>query len=678
MKKGRIKLNGSEVPLFSANTVIVGAGAAGMNAAVHLAEFWAGKGISDPAERLAVVTRGLPLGASRMSGSDKQTYYKMGTSPTTADTAVEFARTLTAAGCCHGDTALVEGLCSLREFHHLVQAGVPFPHDAAGAFVGYKTDHDPAERATSAGPKTSRFMTECLQRQAERHGVKIFDGFEPVELMTAGGRIAAMICIDRARLDGPLRGLTVFVADNWILAAGGPGEIYATTVYPPGQIGLHGLAFRAGLVGVNLTESQYGLASTKFRWNVSGTYMQVVPRIFSTDAAGRDQREFLTEYFQATAEMAGNIFLKGYQWPFDAQRISGRQSSLIDMAVHQETVVRGRRVWMDFLRNPVGRAGWGEFKIAELVPEARGYLEKTGATQPAPIQRLEHMNRPAIDIYAENGIDLRREPLEIAVCAQHHNGGFAVNKWWESSLPHTFVIGEMAGTHGVKRPGGSALNAGQVGGLRAAQYIANACSSEPPDVASRRREIKKALQAVRDRLEGIAESKSDTTPETAMAEIRTRMTRHAAHLRSQRGVEKALNEAVAECGRLEREGLKAESPGEVLQALQVQQQCLTHAAMLFAIREMLARGAGSRGSHCVLSDAGEQMHPALIDPDTGKPYCVKAENESLRDHILAVRYSPARECLFESADERPRPVPRREVAFETAWREFREGKVFEP
>ena len=32
-------------------------------------------------------------------------------------------------------------------------------------------------------------------------------------------------------------------------------------------------------------------------------------------------------------------------------------------------------------------------------------------------------------------------------------------------------MGECAGTHGIARPGGSALNAGQVGSLRAAQYI---------------------------------------------------------------------------------------------------------------------------------------------------------------------------------------------------------------
>jgi succinate dehydrogenase/fumarate reductase flavoprotein subunit len=34
-----------------------------------------------------------------------------------------------------------------------------------------------------------------------------------------------------------------------------------------------------------------------------------------------------------------------------------------------------------------------------------------------------------------------------------------------------FAVGECAGTHGIARPGGSALNAGQVGSLRAAQYI---------------------------------------------------------------------------------------------------------------------------------------------------------------------------------------------------------------
>jgi len=675
MTSSILQVGDRQVPVHAANTIVVGAGAAGMNAAVHLVRFRRDRGADDAGAAVAVVTRGVGLGASRMSGSDKQTYYKMGTSPRTADTAVDFARTLTAGGACHGDTALIEGLCSLREFYHLVQAGVPFPHDPLGAFIGYKTDHDPAERATSAGPKTSRFMSECLQRQLDGWGVRIFDGFEAVDFVRAHGRIVALICLDRSRPTAPARGLTVFLAENWVLAAGGPGGLYAATVYPPGQIGLHAAALRAGLTAVNLTEWQYGLASTRFRWNVSGTYMQAVPRILSTDADGRsDESDFLTDYFDGTAAMAGNIFLKGYQWPFDALRATGGGSSLIDMAVHQETVVRGRRVWMDFRRNPSGKAGWQPFAVEKLPEEARAYLARAGATQALPIERLAHMNPPAIDIYAEHGIDLTAEPLEIAVCAQHHNGGFAVNGWWESSVPGTFVIGEMAGTHGVRRPGGAALNAGQVGGLRAAEYIAHA---RPDDVPTAGEAVAAGAAAATDRLDRLCRADAPTTPTEAVRELRERMTRFAAHLRSRGTVDRALQAGLRQYRRIQAEGLKVASPAESAGAVHAEQQCLTHVAVLFAIREMLARGAGSRGSHCVLDDGGEPMHPLLVDPDTGRPYRFARENESLRDHILAVRHDPGAEELFRAADETPRPIPDRDVAFETAWTAFREGRIYD-
>jgi len=419
------------VTFHSYNTIIVGSGAAGMNCAVHLCEFMKGKGVENPAERIAVVTAGLGLGASRMSGSDKQTYYKMGTSPDVADSAEEFAKSLTAAGCCHGDSALAEGIGSLREFYHLVQAGVPFPTDSIGTFIGYKTDHDPYERATSAGPKTSRFMSECLQKQLEQYNVKIHDAQEAAHLLTVGSgeskRIAGIVTVDKKSINDTNLAINVFLAANMILAAGGPGELFKTTVYPKAQLGIHGLAFRAGLIGANITESQFGLASIKFRWNVSGTYMQALPRLFSTDADGKDEKEFLTNFFPTMSKMATDIFLKGYQWPFDPQRIENLQSSLIDILVFNETQ-KGRRVFMDFLHNPVGNDSMDKFDIDALEPEAKEYLQKAGALQKTPIERLAHMNTPAIEIYEENGIDLYTEPLEIAVCAQHNNGGFAVDK----------------------------------------------------------------------------------------------------------------------------------------------------------------------------------------------------------------------------------------------------------
>jgi succinate dehydrogenase/fumarate reductase flavoprotein subunit len=637
--------------------------------------------VADAAKKLVVVTGGLSLGASRMSGSDKQTYYKMGTSPRVPDAAAEFAKSLTGFGCCHGDNALAEGIGSLRGFYHLVEVGVPFPHDPWGAFIGYKTDHDPYERATSAGPKTSRFMSQCLEAKARRLGVTIIDKHPVVRFLAEGAgekrRIRAAVCIDRARAKGEDAGLAVFVAENFVLAAGGPGEVYKTTVYPRGQYGLHAPALEAGLEAVNLTESQYGLASTKFRWNVSGTYMQVVPRIYSTDADGGDEREFLTDYFPDMATMATNIFLKGYQWPFDAQRITNFQSTLVDMAVHVETVVRGRRVWMDFLKNPVGAAGWAKFKITDMRPEAVDYLQKTGALQALPIARLQHMNPPAIEIYSENGIDLTKEPLEIAVCAQHQNGGFAINKWWESTVPHTFVIGEMAGTHGVKRPGGSALNAGQVGASRTAEYITHVYGADEPDAATAKTIAKAAL--AEEGLEKTLLERRMTATVTAvevLAEIGERMTRYGAHLRSRDGASKALSAAKAQYAQLYREGVKFSKMADLPAAVIAAQQCLLQVALLKAICAMFDRGAGSRGSHCILDPQGTAMHPKLIDPETGRPYCFKPENEALRNEIVQLAFNPASPDLFDYTIVPPRPVPERNIAFEPAWTEFRDKAIY--
>ena len=713
------------------NTVIVGSGAAGMNCAVHLYEFMRQKGFSqkESAERIVVVTRGLALGASRMSGSDKQTYNKMGTSPDVPDSAEDFAGTLTAAGCCHGDLAIAEAIGSLREFYHLVQAGVPFPTDSMGSFVGYKTDHDPPLgvpsgtfesptggpshpwredgqcRATSAGPKTSKFMSECLQRQLEitgmagaRYGVEIADNQEVAHLLTIGcgqsRRIAGVVTVDRKSLYRVRLRVNVYLGANIVLAAGGPGELYETSVYPKGQVGIHGLAFKAGLVGENLTESQFGLASTKFRWNVSGTYMQAIPRIFSTsargrlapDAGGSDERDFLAGYFPSMSKMATNIFLKGYQWPFDPQRIENQQSSLVDLLVFNETQ-KGRRVFLDFLHNPVGPRGavgsdsMEMFNIEALEPEAYQYLKRAGALQDTPIDRLFAMNPPAIEIYKQNGIDLYAEPLEIAVCAQHNNGGFAVNKWWESNIPGTFVIGEMAATHGVKRPGGSALNAGQVGGLRAAQYIVNVYGCELPDYSASEEEIAGQLDQLFAKFDKYR-AVGSPMPKVMIQRIQKRMTLSAGLMRESKTARRALKEAVELSILIQKNGLSAPGKRALVWAIQAEHLALTSIAYLKAIVELLRQGSGSRGSHLVIARDGVEIHPDIIVGTTGQPAAAgtvlkfKPENPSLRDSVLRVAYDDSLPDMFRCESVGLRAAPSDAKAFEPAWRDFREGKIY--
>jgi succinate dehydrogenase/fumarate reductase flavoprotein subunit len=656
------------VTIHDYNTVIVGAGAAGMNCAVRLYQFMEQKGIDNPQERIAVVTAGLPLGTSRMSGSDKQTYYKMGTSPQTPDSAEEFAKSLTVGGCCHGDLALAEAIGSLRGFYHLVEAGVPFPHDSLGSYIGYKTDHDPYERATSAGPKTSKFMSECLEKKVRRFGIHIHDKMEVAELLTQGDgaekRIIGILTIDKSKLE-QTDYLNIFYCENLVLAAGGPGELYKTSVYPKGQFGIHGIAFKAGLTAENLTESQFGLASTKFRWNVSGTYMQSIPRIFSTDADREDEREFLTDFFPDINKMATNIFLKGYQWPFDPQRVN--ESSLIDLAVFNETQ-KGRRVFMDFMDNPVGSEAMKKFAIDHLEQEASTYLKSTGAIQQLPIERLAHMNPPAIEIYKEHGIDLYSEPLEIALCAQHNNGGFAVNKWWESSIPQTFIIGEMAGTHGVKRPGGSALNAGQVGAQRAAEYIVNVYGTEIANPTKTENQIERFIK----RLE---KTKNDLAPPEAITQIQHRMTAAAGHMRELSHAQQALSESHQLYNTIQN-GLKLKSTNDIVTAIQAENLAITSIAYLKAIVELLQQGAGSRGSYLVLTQNGIQIHPDIINHTTGHTLQYKPENKDLRKSILQVKFDPDSPDPFTCKTIPVRPIPSKQKAFEPAWQDYREGKIY--
>ena len=107
-----------------------------------------------------------------------------------------------------------------------------------------------------------------------------------------------------------------------------------------------------------------------------------------------------------------------------------------------------------------------------LSREAYTYLENSGALFGTPIERLRKMNIGAIELYLSHGIDLSREKLAIAVCVQHCNGGVDIDADWQSRIEGLFVAGEAAGTFGVCRPGGSALNSTQVGSLRAAEKIA--------------------------------------------------------------------------------------------------------------------------------------------------------------------------------------------------------------
>ncbi len=586
------------------HTLVIGTGCAGYNAADRLYDL----GIRD----IAVVTEGRYMGTSRNTGSDKQTYYKLSLSGSDGDSVREMADTLYAGGGVMGEHALSEAAYSVRCFMRLVELGVPFPTNEYGEYAGYKTDHDPRSRATSCGPLTSKYMTEALERSVLAKGIEIIDHCRVVKILTKENAVAGIAAVSTVTGE-----CTVIGAQNVILCTGGPAGIYKNTVYPESQHGATGLAIDAGASLSNMEEWQYGIASTSFRWNLSGTYQQVLPRYISVDENG-EEREFL---YEALGEASlGLIFLKGYQWPFDTRKTEG--SSRVDLLV-AEQIKMGRRVYLDFQQNPRGL----ENGFSALPEEAYTYLKRSGALFGTPIKRLEKMNAGAIMLYASHGIDLYTEYLEIAVCAQHCNGGVAVDGNWQSEITGLYAAGEAAGTFGVYRPGGSALNSTQVGSLRAAEHIAKADErhSDVPEYT----------------LPEIRFGESNLT--ALRAEYQTEMSRDADFDRSTDGMKKLLDKVRHLCDNFFTEACIGDI-SETAELFKLYDMVLTQRSVLSA---MIA-SAETLGTH------GSALVDRQPDRSGGAPRSTRTITKGEQSRMEEISPMPNPELWFETLLERQR------------------------
>ena len=666
-RSAMIDINGLQIPVIILDCAIIGSGCAGFNAADWLYDL--GR------RNIAIITEGVNMGTSRNTGSDKQTYYKMSLASDGEDSVSQLAETLYRGGGVHGDIALTEAACSVKSFIKLANLGVPFPTNDYGEYVGYKTDHDPRQRATSAGPLTSKYMTECLERSAKEKGIEILDGMTAIQLIVIDNHIEGVICLDNSKinllgslhyqprsidekpsqLDSDCYGLCIVRAKNVIMATGGPAGCYHDSVFPHSQTGMTGMALEAGAQAINLQEWQYGLASTKFRWNVSGTYQQVLPKYISVDKNGVEH-EFLPDYYDSPLDALNMVFLKGYQWPFDINKVKG--SSMIDILVHREINELGRKVFMDFRTDPTGL----EAGFEGLGEEAYHYLNNSDALISTPINRLAKMNPLAIDLYKNNGIDLYNEPLEIAVCVQHHNGGIAVDHHWQSSIKGLYAAGEVAGTFGAYRPGGSALNSSQVGSMRAAEHIAYNTKPDESLTAEFKAQVEDYVVSLFDHFKELLSKKSEAANLLGRRKNLTKqMSARAGHIRDIDKMTQLQADVLTQLENFFSEA-KLTTPTELPMLLKNRDILITQAAILSAMIKA-ADKFGSRGSALVLQQD--------INEDSEKVGAIHYRKpEELSDNLVVVtENTPDGFC---SSFVKARKIPKPDSWFENVWREYRQ------
>jgi succinate dehydrogenase/fumarate reductase flavoprotein subunit len=392
-----------------------------------------------------------------------------------------------------------------------------------------------------------------------------------------------------------------------------------------------------------------------------------MPYVFSLDHRGRESN-FLANSYRTTRELASNIFRKGYQWPFHATRMLDFGSSLFDLAVFRETRA-GRKVFMDFNRNPLAVPGDADFALESLDADVRAYLQNSGALLEKPIDRLRKMNPLSIELYKRYKYDITQDPLEFAINNQHMNGGLAVNTWGETSLRGCYAIGEAAGTHGVTRPGGAALNAGQVFGTRCAEHIAakrNDMSVFPPERDLIETGLRDVLAVIR--------SDSPIRVEAIRSDVQRRMSDHAGIVCTAGDVQTSLTDASALNREIRQRGVAFDSAYEAARALQWRQMAIVSEAVLAALSFYVKRGGGSRGARTICSPNGDQVPLARTGPLEEFRFCSERV-EDRAEQILIRLEGDKFICSTRSVrrhDRSQRPF------FERDWPDFLTGAIFDP
>jgi L-aspartate oxidase len=385
---------------YSYDVLIIGSGAAGLTAALHLA----------PTVRVAVLSKN-----QLNAGS---TFYAQGGIAAVLDNTdtveAHVKDTLIAgAGLCHEDVVRFTVEHSRQSIQWLIDQGVPFTktHDDKNHAEFHLTQEGghSHRRIIHAADATGQAVSTTLVEQAKRHAnIDLFEQHAAIDLITQQKLgLAGHACVGAYVLNSATGHVDVFAAHYVILATGGASKVYLYTTNPDGASGDGiAIAWRAGCRVANMEFNQF---------HPTCLYHPKAKSFLITEALrGEGARlrlpngDFFMGRFHELAELA----------PRD----------IVARAIDHEMKRLGcDHVYLDISHKPA------EFITAHF---------------PTVYARC-----------LEFGIDITKEPIPVVPAAHYTCGGIMINTLGQTDVPHLYAIGEttFSGLHGANRMASNSL-----------------------------------------------------------------------------------------------------------------------------------------------------------------------------------------------------------------------------
>lgn len=299
-------------------------------------------------------------------------------------------------------------------------------------------------RTCYAADRTGHELMQTLVEEVRRRNLDVLDEVFVTNLLTSGARVAGAVAIDYKSGD-----FIVFRAKAIVLASGGAGRLYKITTNAAQDTGDgYASAYRIGAKLVDMEMVQFHPTGMVYPESHKGQLVTEAVRGEGGFLLNINKERFMQRYEPKRMELAG--------------------------------------------RDVVARSIATEILEGRGTPQGGVYLDVSHLQASVIEERLPSMLRQFLDV----GVDIRKEPMQVAPTAHHFMGGVQINENAETSITGMYAAGEITGgIHGGNRLGGNALADTQVFGKRAGENAAKYAQKNPTlpiDKKQINREIKRA------------------------------------------------------------------------------------------------------------------------------------------------------------------------------------------
>jgi len=336
----------------------------------------------------------------------------------------------------------------------LEEYGAVFDRTSEGKIMQRPFGKQTYRRTCYAADRTGHELMQTLVEEVRRSDIDVLDEIFVTNLLTSEGKIAGAVAIDYKTGK-----FLVFRAKAFVLASGGAGRLYKITTNAAQDTG-DGFA-SAYRIGANLVDMEM---------------VQFHPTGMVYPESHRGQ--LVTEAVRGEGGLLFNIKKERFMQRYEPK--------LMELA--------GRDV--------VARSIATEILEGRGTPQGGVYLDVSHLPANLIEERLPSMLKQFLDV----GVDIRKEPMQVAPTAHHFMGGVMINENAETNIPGLYAAGEITGgVHGGNRLGGNALADTQVFGRRAGENAAKqALKTQMPSVDRKQidREVRRAKSVLK-RKEGV-------------------------------------------------------------------------------------------------------------------------------------------------------------------------------